>query len=86
MLTSTFSGTGDFVISDQYYQPFVFGGGGDCVSAAAGPISPWKTSGDTACVQFHGEGGVGKNGANIDMQYCWVIRLRDGLIAHVTGY
>ena len=25
--------------------------------------------GDTACVQFHGEGGVGKNGANFDMQY-----------------
>ena len=24
--------------------------------------------------------------ANFDMQYCWVIRLRDGLIAHVTGY
>ncbi len=42
--------------------------------------------GDTACVQFHGEGGVGKNGANFDMQYCWVLRLRDGLIAHVTGY
>ena len=42
--------------------------------------------GDTACVQFHGEGGVGKNGANFDMRYCWVIRLRDGLIAHVTGY
>jgi len=42
--------------------------------------------GDTACVQFHGEGGVGKNGANFDMQYCWVIRLRYGLIAHVPGY
>jgi len=42
--------------------------------------------GDTACVQFRGEGGVGKNGANFDMRYCWVIRLRDGLIAHVTGY
>src|SRR5258708_10899417 len=42
--------------------------------------------GDAACVQFHGEGGVGKDGAKFDMQYCWVIRLRDGLIAHVTGY
>jgi quercetin dioxygenase-like cupin family protein len=25
--------------------------------------------GDTACIQFHGEGGVGKNGANFDMDY-----------------
>ena len=42
--------------------------------------------GDTACVQFHGEGGVGKNGANFDMQYCWVIKIRDLKVVHVTGY
>jgi len=42
--------------------------------------------GDTACVQFHGEGGVGKNGADFDMQYCWVMKLRDRKIVHVTGY
>jgi uncharacterized protein len=40
--------------------------------------------GDTACIQFHGEGGVGKNGANFDMDYCWVMRLHEGRIAHVT--
>jgi len=37
-------------------------------------------------VQFHGEGGVGKNGANFDMQYCWVIKIRNQKIVHVTGY
>ena len=42
--------------------------------------------GDTACIQFHGEDGVGKNGANFDMNYCWVMRLHEGRIAHVTGY
>ena len=42
--------------------------------------------GDTACVQFHGAGGVGKNGADFDMQYCWVIKIRNQKIVHVTGY
>ena len=31
--------------------------------------------GDTACIQFQGEGGVGKNGANFDMDYCWVMHV-----------
>ena len=43
-------------------------------------------SGDSACVQFHGEGGVGKNGADFDMQYCWVMQIHDGRIRRVTGY
>lgn len=42
--------------------------------------------GDVACVQFHGEGGIGKNGANFDMQYCWVMKVRNQKIVHVTGY
>ena len=42
--------------------------------------------GDVACVQFHGEGGVGKNGANFDIQYCWVMKIRNQKIVHVTGY
>ena len=42
--------------------------------------------GDVACVQFHGEGGVGKNGANFDMQYCWVMKVCNQKIVHVTGY
>src|SRR5258707_12189090 len=42
--------------------------------------------GDTPFVQFNGEGGVGKNGANFAMQYCWVMKIRNRKIAHVTGY
>ena len=42
--------------------------------------------GDVACVQFHGEGGIGKNGANFDMQYCWGMKVRNQKIVHVTGY
>lgn len=42
--------------------------------------------GDVACVQFNGEGGVGKNGANFDIQYCWVMKIRNQKIVHVTGY
>lgn len=42
--------------------------------------------GDVACVQFHGEGGIGKNGANFDMQYCWMMKVRNQKIVHVTGY
>lgn len=42
--------------------------------------------GHVACVQFHGEGGVGKNGANFDIQYCWVMKIRNQKIVHVTGY
>ena len=42
--------------------------------------------GDVACVQFHGEGGVGKNGAKFDIQYCWVMKIRNQKIVHVTGY
>ncbi len=41
---------------------------------------------ETACVQFHGEGGVSKSGADFDIQYRWLNRRRDGLIAHVTDY
>lgn len=42
--------------------------------------------GDSACVQFHSEGGLGKNGADFNMHYCWVMKLRDQKIVEITGY
>ena len=42
--------------------------------------------GDSACVQFHSEGGLGKNGADFNMQYCWVLKLHGEKITEITGY
>ena len=42
--------------------------------------------GNMASVQFHSEGGKGHNGADFNMQYCWVIRLDRERIAEIWGY
>lgn len=42
--------------------------------------------GDLACVQFHATGGWGKNGADFNMQYCWVLRLQQKKIVQIWGY
>ena len=42
--------------------------------------------GNMASVQFHSEGGKGRNGADFNMQYCWVIRLDRERIAEIWGY
>ena len=42
--------------------------------------------GDQACIQFHGEGGIGHNGADFNMQYCWILKVRDNKIMEITGY
>lgn len=41
---------------------------------------------DSACVQFHSEDGQGKNGADFNMQYCWVLKLKGSKIVEITGY
>lgn len=42
--------------------------------------------GDLACLQFHATGGKGKNGADFNMQYCWVLRLEQMKIVKIWGY
>jgi uncharacterized protein len=42
--------------------------------------------GDQVCMRFHGEGGRGKNGADFNMEYCWIMKLRDGKIVEVVAY
>jgi uncharacterized protein len=42
--------------------------------------------GNMASVQFHSEGGKGHNGADFNIQYCWVIRLDRERIAEIWGY
>ena len=42
--------------------------------------------GEWAVVEFHGVGGVGRNGTDYTLQYCWVIRVADDRIREVVGY
>lgn len=42
--------------------------------------------GDLACLQFHATGGQGKNGADFNMQYCWMLRLEHQKIVKIWGY
>ncbi|WP_413733559.1 nuclear transport factor 2 family protein [Sodalis sp. RH21] len=42
--------------------------------------------GDLACLQFHATDGKGKNGADFNMQYCWVLRLENRQITKIWGY
>jgi ketosteroid isomerase-like protein len=42
--------------------------------------------GDWAIVEFNGVGGVGKNGTDYSLQYCWVIHVEANVITEVTGY
>lgn len=42
--------------------------------------------GDMACVQFRSVGGVGKNGADFSMDYCWLLRIENDLIKEIWGY
>ena len=44
------------------------------------------TDGDWGVVQFRGEGGVGVNGCDYSMRYCWVMRVAGGLVCEVIGY
>lgn len=41
---------------------------------------------DLACIQFHGVGGISKNGADFNMQYCWNVKVRDEKIVEITTY
>jgi len=42
--------------------------------------------GEWGFVEFDGIGGLGKNGTDYTLQYCWVIRVVDRLIVEVIGY
>jgi uncharacterized protein len=41
---------------------------------------------DWAAVNWHSEGTVGKNGADYDMTYAWMMRIEDGKIVEVIGF
>ena len=42
--------------------------------------------GEWATVEFRGVGGLGVNGLDYSLQYCWVLRVVDGRITEVVGY
>jgi ketosteroid isomerase-like protein len=42
--------------------------------------------GDWAIVEFNGVGGVGTNGTDYSLRYCWVIHVEDSRITEVVGY
>ena len=42
--------------------------------------------GEWAVVEFHGVGGLGRNGTDYTLQYCWVIRVVNDLVREVVGY
>jgi ketosteroid isomerase-like protein len=42
--------------------------------------------GDRGVVEFRGEGGLGKNGCDYSMRYCWSMRVEGGLVREVIGY
>ena len=42
--------------------------------------------GEWAVVEFHGVGGLGRNGTDYTLQYCWVLRVVEDLIVEVVGY
>jgi uncharacterized protein len=39
-----------------------------------------------AAVQFHSEGGKGKNSVDYNMQYCWLMRVSEGKVREVVGF
>ncbi|WP_413728153.1 nuclear transport factor 2 family protein [Sodalis sp. RH19] len=49
-------------------------------------IDAMIVDGDYACLRFHATGGKGKNGVNFNMQYCWVLRIKDKQIVKIWGY
>ena len=42
--------------------------------------------GEWAVIEFRGVGGVGRNGTDYTLDYCWVVRVVDGRIREVVGY
>ena len=41
--------------------------------------------GEWATIDFHGIGGLGRNGTDYTLDYCWVMRVADGLVREVIG-
>jgi len=41
---------------------------------------------DDRVVEFHGVGGVDRNGTDHTLRYCWVVRVVDDRIREVVGY
>jgi uncharacterized protein len=42
--------------------------------------------GEWAVVEFRGVGGLGRNGADYTLEYCWVVRVVDDRVREVVGY
>ncbi len=49
-------------------------------------IDTMIVDGNLACLQFHATGGKGKNGADFNMSYCWVLHLENQQITKIWGY
>ncbi|VTU41431.1 Ketosteroid isomerase-related protein (plasmid) [Variovorax sp. PBS-H4] len=42
--------------------------------------------GQWGVVEFRGVGGIGHNGCDYSMRYCWSMRVENGLVQEVVGY
>jgi ketosteroid isomerase-like protein len=42
--------------------------------------------GEWGVVEFSSTGGLGKNGTDYSMRYCWVMHVRDNRVDEVIGY
>ena len=42
--------------------------------------------GQWGLVEFSGVGGLGRNGTDYSMRYCWLLRVVDGKVREVVGY
>jgi ketosteroid isomerase-like protein len=42
--------------------------------------------GEWGSIEFRSEGGLGHNGTDYNMRYCWVVRVVDDRIVEVVGY
>ena len=42
--------------------------------------------GEWAVVEFRGVGGIGRNGTDYSLHYCWIVRVVDDQVREVVGY
>lgn len=74
-------------VGKQTYLDQILGRLGERLQSWPKPIvDKMIVDGNSACVQFHSKDGLGKNGADFNMQYCWVLNLRNEKIVEITGY
>ena len=79
-MSGTFHGKAEY--AQKVYQPL------------AAHLSTWPrpsvlrvlADGEWGTVEFLGKGGIGNNGTDYAMRYCWILRVVGGKVVEVTGY